>query len=143
VSTEHPVPTSLAHIIGQRTVVDQLRVALDACFEDHKRLDDALLVGPPGLGKSQIASVTATSAAKAISSLRRPHRRRQAVSKSFGLDVPPSSAWRVEDGALHRGEVAIDGSPHRYLRLCCWKPRLAICTAMRHFDRRYDDSGKF
>jgi Holliday junction DNA helicase RuvB len=50
-------PTSLAHIIGQRTVVDQLRVALDACFEDHKRLDDALLVGPPGLGKSQIASV--------------------------------------------------------------------------------------
>jgi Holliday junction DNA helicase RuvB len=50
-------PTSLSHIIGQRTVVNQLRVALDACFEDHKRLDDALLVGPPGLGKSQIASV--------------------------------------------------------------------------------------
>ncbi len=34
-------PTSLNHIIGQRGVVDQLRVALDAAFEDHKRLDDA------------------------------------------------------------------------------------------------------
>jgi Holliday junction DNA helicase RuvB len=50
-------PSSLNHIIGQRGVVDQLRVALDAAFEDHKRLDDALLCGGPGLGKSQIATV--------------------------------------------------------------------------------------
>jgi Holliday junction DNA helicase RuvB len=50
-------PTSLTHIVGQKAVVNQLRVALDACFEDHRRLDDCLLVGPPGLGKSQIASV--------------------------------------------------------------------------------------
>jgi Holliday junction DNA helicase RuvB len=34
-------------------------VALDAAFEDGKRLDDCLLVGPPGLGKTQIASVLA------------------------------------------------------------------------------------
>jgi Holliday junction DNA helicase RuvB len=50
-------PTSLSHIVGQQGVTSQLRVALDAAFEDHRRLDDALLVGPPGLGKSQIASV--------------------------------------------------------------------------------------
>ena len=50
-------PTSLNHIVGQKTVVDQLLVALTACFEDHRRLDDALLVGPPGLGKCQIAAV--------------------------------------------------------------------------------------
>jgi Holliday junction DNA helicase RuvB len=50
-------PSSLSHIVGQKTVVDQLRVALDACFQDHRRLDDSLLVGPPGLGKSQIANV--------------------------------------------------------------------------------------
>ncbi len=52
-------PSSLSHIVGQRSVVDQLRVALDASFEDQKRLDDCLLVGPPGLGKTQIASVVA------------------------------------------------------------------------------------
>jgi Holliday junction DNA helicase RuvB len=50
-------PSSLSHIVGQKGVTDQLRVALDAAFEDHRRLDDALLVGPPGLGKSQIAAV--------------------------------------------------------------------------------------
>jgi len=52
-------PSSLSHIIGQQGVVDQLRVALDASFEDNKRLDDCLLVGPPGLGKTQIAAVLA------------------------------------------------------------------------------------
>ena len=50
-------PTSLNHIVGQTTVVDHLRVALDAAFEDGKRLDDCLLVGPAGLGKTQIATV--------------------------------------------------------------------------------------
>jgi Holliday junction DNA helicase RuvB len=52
-------PSSLSHFVGQRSVVDQLRVALDAAFEDGKRLDDCLLVGPAGLGKTQIASVLA------------------------------------------------------------------------------------
>ncbi len=52
-------PTSLAHVVGQRKVVDQLQVALDAAFEDGKRLDDCLLVGPAGLGKTQIAAVLA------------------------------------------------------------------------------------
>lgn len=50
-------PTSLRHFIGQRGVVEPLAVALDACFADGKRLDDVLLVGPAGLGKSQIASI--------------------------------------------------------------------------------------
>jgi len=46
-------------MVGQRGVVDQLRVALDAAFEDNKHLDDCLLVGPPGVGKTQIASILA------------------------------------------------------------------------------------
>ena len=52
-------PSSFSHIVGQKTVVDQLQVALDASFADFRRLDDCLLVGPPGLGKSQIAHVLA------------------------------------------------------------------------------------
>ena len=32
---------------------------LDAAFEDGKRLDDCLLVGPPGVGKTQVASILA------------------------------------------------------------------------------------
>ena len=56
-------PTSLNHIVGQRSVIEQVRVALDASFEDGRRMDSALLVGPPGVGKSALARVIASEAA--------------------------------------------------------------------------------
>ena len=52
-------PSSLSHLVGQGAVIAQVRTAIDAAFEDNGRFDDALLVGPPGLGKSQLASVIA------------------------------------------------------------------------------------
>jgi holliday junction DNA helicase RuvB len=50
-------PTSLAHLVGQRGVIAQVAVALEAAFADQKKFDHALLVGPPGVGKSQLARV--------------------------------------------------------------------------------------
>ncbi len=52
-------PSSLSHLIGQRGVIDQVRVALDAAQMDGKKFDHAMLVGPPGLGKSILASCIA------------------------------------------------------------------------------------
>jgi Holliday junction DNA helicase RuvB len=52
-------PTSLAHLIGQKSVVDQVKVALDAAHEDEKKFDHALLVGSAGMGKTQCAKVIA------------------------------------------------------------------------------------
>lgn len=52
-------PTSLSHLIGQRSVVEQVRVALDAAQQDAKKFDSALLTGPPGTGKTQTAKVIA------------------------------------------------------------------------------------
>ena len=52
-------PTSLSHLIGQRGVIDQVSVALDAAQIDGTRFEHALLVGPPGLGKSALANVVA------------------------------------------------------------------------------------
>jgi len=52
-------PSSLSHLVGQQAVIAQVRTAIDAAFEDNGRFDDALLCGPPGLGKSQLASVIA------------------------------------------------------------------------------------
>lgn len=50
-------PSSLSHIVGQKSVVDQVKVALDACFQDTRRMDHCLMVGPPGLGKSALANI--------------------------------------------------------------------------------------
>jgi Holliday junction DNA helicase RuvB len=52
-------PSSLAHLIGQKAVIAQVTTAIDAAFEDGGRFDHSLLVGGPGLGKSQLASVVA------------------------------------------------------------------------------------
>ena len=52
-------PSSLNHIIGQESVKAQVAVALDAAFADNRPFDHALLVGPPGLGKSALANVIA------------------------------------------------------------------------------------
>ena len=53
------VPTSLSHLVGQKQVIAQVTTAIDAAFEDGTRFEHALLVGSPGLGKSQLASVIA------------------------------------------------------------------------------------
>ncbi len=59
--TSHDVndvkPTSINHITGQRFVVEQVKIALDAAMQDGRKFDHALCVGGPGLGKTQIAQI--------------------------------------------------------------------------------------
>lgn len=52
-------PTSVRHLIGQPGVVEQVVVALDSAHQDSRKFDHALLVGPPGCGKTQTAKVIA------------------------------------------------------------------------------------
>jgi Holliday junction DNA helicase RuvB len=50
-------PTSFRQIIGQEHVKKALEVAVEASFAEHKRLDDILFCGPPGLGKTGLVTV--------------------------------------------------------------------------------------
>jgi Holliday junction DNA helicase RuvB len=60
-------PPTLSHVIGQARAVQQLRTALDAHFNDlasnrgpqAPAFPHTLLVGPPGVGKSLLASILA------------------------------------------------------------------------------------
>jgi len=52
-------PTSFSHVIGQENAKAALRIAVDYAFQSKKNLDDLLLTGPPGLGKSALVSVLA------------------------------------------------------------------------------------
>jgi Holliday junction DNA helicase RuvB len=50
-------PTALTDLVGQKSVLAQVRVALDAAFQDGTKFPPALLTGGAGLGKSQLARV--------------------------------------------------------------------------------------
>ncbi len=52
-------PTSVRHLIGQPGVVEQIVVALDSAQQDNRKFDHALLVGPPGIGKTAAAQIIA------------------------------------------------------------------------------------
>jgi Holliday junction DNA helicase RuvB len=50
-------PTRLQDVIGQRAVIERLRISVDAAQKRNEPLQHLLLDGPPGLGKTTLASV--------------------------------------------------------------------------------------
>ncbi|RMG17967.1 MAG: AAA family ATPase, partial [Deltaproteobacteria bacterium] len=52
-------PRSFDDFVGQRQVVDKLRVYVEAARRRGGALDHTLLSGPPGLGKTSLAHIVA------------------------------------------------------------------------------------
>ncbi len=52
-------PRSFGEFVGQRRVVDNLRTWIDAARKRGRSLDHVLLSGPPGLGKTTLATLVA------------------------------------------------------------------------------------
>ena len=52
-------PTALSEFVGQRQVCENLKIFIEAAKMRREALDHVLLFGPPGLGKTTLASIIA------------------------------------------------------------------------------------
>lgn len=77
VVTEEPEPdvreepqrqaaVSFCDVVGQQEILDLVRLEVRASKREGRRLADLLIVGPPGLGKSLLATATANEAGCAV-----------------------------------------------------------------------------
>ena len=52
-------PRSMDEFIGQKDVVDSLKLYIEAAIKRNEALDHVLLFGPPGLGKTTLSNIIA------------------------------------------------------------------------------------
>lgn len=58
VDITNAIPRTISHLIGNRRVVEQVRVAIDASFTDNKPFPHTLFVSTgPGQGKTTLAKI--------------------------------------------------------------------------------------
>ena len=99
-------PTCLADFVGQRQVCENLKVFIEAAKKRKEALDHVLLFGPPGLGKTTLASIVAKELGVGFRATSAPM-----ISKSGDLaailtNLEPNDVLFIDE--IHRLNPAIE-----------------------------------
>ena len=99
-------PNSLDDFVGQTQVCENLKVFIEAAKQRHEALDHVLLFGPPGLGKTTLASIVAKELGVGFRATSAPM-----ISKSGDLaailtNLEPNDVLFIDE--IHRLNPAIE-----------------------------------
>jgi len=99
-------PRRLRDFVGQESLREQLKVAIEACSARGDALDHLLLAGPPGLGKTSLAQIVAAELEVPFVQTAGPALERKGDIAAFLTALEPRSVFFVDE--IHRLARALE-----------------------------------
>ena len=93
-------PKTFAEYVGQKRVVDNLRVFIQAASERREALDHVLFFGPPGLGKTTLANIIAQEMGVLFKSTSGPVLERAGDLVNILMNLEPHQVLFIDE--IHR-----------------------------------------
>ncbi|MCA9312060.1 MAG: Holliday junction branch migration DNA helicase RuvB, partial [Phycisphaerales bacterium] len=106
VSNQALRPRHLDEYIGQRDLVERLRIAIEAARRRGEALEHVLLHGPPGLGKTTLAHVIAQEMGSAVHVTSGPALTRGTDLVGALTNMQPNDVLFIDE--IHRLPVAVE-----------------------------------
>ena len=99
-------PRSFDEYVGQRKVVDNLKVFVQAAHRRGERLDHVLFSGPPGIGKTTLAHLVAAELGVMLRSVGAPAIEHKGTLASYLTSMEPRGVLFIDE--VHRLQPVVE-----------------------------------
>ncbi|NKB87456.1 MAG: Holliday junction branch migration DNA helicase RuvB [Acidobacteria bacterium] len=99
-------PRTLDRYVGQKRIVDNLRVFIEAARKRDEPLDHVLLFGPPGLGKTTLANIIANEMSATLRSTAGPVIEKVGDLAAILTNLEPEALLFIDE--IHRMSASIE-----------------------------------